>query len=134
MSIQGNEASSGHPSCLDLAPAKRLGEQVTPKFNILFRNLVKNYRAKCTENNMGVSGACLDVRLCLAWRLPAGKRGSSAFPHFGTGHRNVVFSQAIRPIRIRFCMRYQSNQPLSAVVLHFGIRPSKRAGSTLMTP
>ena len=37
--------------------------------------LVRNYRAECTEFNMGALGVCLDVKLCLVLRLAPGKGG-----------------------------------------------------------
>ena len=43
--------------------------------NFFKNHLVRNYRAECSENNIGAFGTCLDVKLCSAWRLAPGKGG-----------------------------------------------------------
>ena len=52
-----------------------------PKSGILFKFfLVRNCGAERTEINIEASGACLDVKLCSAWRLASRKRGRGGPP------------------------------------------------------
>ena len=65
-------------------------------------------RAEGTENGMGTSRACLDVKLCSTWTWAPCNERSGAPPCFGHRHMNL-FSETTRPIRIIFGMRYQDN-------------------------
>ena len=132
MKHQSNEALSGCASRLDPHHPKGLGVQITPKSpksGIFFKNLLVNYRAECIKITMKVSGACLDVKLCPAWRLALGKGegAQGASPYFSHGHKNFLFSQTTRPIRINFGIRYQGSEALSEC-LYVWIRPCKAAG------
>ena len=46
------------------APPMGLGDNITTKLGIFFKNLVKSYMAERAEIR-----ACVDVKLCSAWRL-----------------------------------------------------------------
>ena len=83
-------------------------------------SLVRNYKAKCTEINGEVPGACLDVDLCSAWPFPPARgaqNSPSPFSHFDNRHKNVL-SQTTRPIQTKFGMSYQGNEALSDYALH----------------
>ena len=70
---------------------------------------------------MGISGACLDVKLCSAWRLTPGKGAQRSSLDFGIGHLNVL-SRTIGPIRIKFGMGIKATR-LCHVLLHFCTPP-----------
>ena len=66
------------------APPKGLGGQITPKSGIFFKILSETARPNALKVIRGPQGVT---------------------PFFGNGHQNVIFSRAIRPIRIKFCMK-----------------------------
>ena len=60
-----NESLSGCDPFLDPPPPKGAEGQLTTKSGISLKNVfVRIHLAECTEINMEVSGACLDVWLC----------------------------------------------------------------------
>ena len=112
------------------ASARRLGEQLTHKSGILFKELVGNYRARCAEINMKASGACLNVELCSGWVL-ASSYGAQRRPPISAMDTNV-FSQTTRPIRIKYGMRHQGDEALSVCTLHLGRPRCKAARGQLL--
>ena len=77
------------------AISKETGGRFYPK-SVIFKTLVRNYRAKCAEIDLGVSGTCLDVQLCSTLQcncFPV--MGAQAESIYSANEQQIVYSQNV---------------------------------------
>ena len=104
---------------------KGMGNNWLPNPNIFEILILVNLHGRMHWAEYEASGACLNLKLCMAIDLRLGGI-NGASPYFGNGHENVLLSQTHSTSRTRtkFVMRYEFNEA-SWIVISIWIRPCK---------